>query len=216
MNCENIPKDLPLTDPLLFSFLTILDSVNFNINFNGGVEHPLDKPLPCFEYAVNSWDAISNSENNRAAKTVEQTVICAIWKTKPESDKKSWWQYPLGAKLRKGEQWDVTHKFEFEQWRNNTFFELEQIISALFRRATNTDKVGGLSPKFLADIFEWELVGNEISYVYALDNTANKYYGVGATFKIRGNYINCCPKMDNSLVTLQHYQSLGFTFDGCL
>ena len=87
----------------------------------------------------------------------------------------------------------------------------------LFRKGRTDERQPPLNEpvKYLADIFGWELEEPVITYVYAVDQTSNQFYGVGATLSLKSNYINCCPKWDENLLKLDYFKSLGFTFDGC-
>lgn len=221
MTLDKIPKDLPVTNPLLFSFLVILDAVNFQVNFSGGSERIDDKDLPAFEYAVNTWQTIENPDYPNGGKTLSQTVLCALWKQKPSADCKVYWgkDYPVGGGVtqRKKQIWDLSFKLQFEKWRTQTFQELNQIITGLLRTGTNTDRQPptNATPKFLADIYGFVLADPVITYVYALDQTSGQFYGVGATFTLNSHYINCCPRVEENNLKLDYFKSLGFTFDGC-
>lgn len=218
-NLDTIPKDLPITDPLLFSFLVILDSVKFQMKLDGKQEKK-GTDLPCFSYAVNSWRIGEEDYRGEKIKMVHQDVLSAVWKNKPDPDKCKivWSKYPDGASREEAKKRDVPmqHKYEFEQWRNTTFDELDQIISGLVFKGQEREKTG-LKRKlmYLKDIFGWEIENNSVRYVYAGDSTPHQFYGVGATFTLKSPYMNCCPKMDETKLTKQYFESIGFTFDNC-
>jgi hypothetical protein len=206
---DTIPKDLPISDPLLFSFVSILDSMKININFNGSAFRNFDKNLPAFEYAVNNWTVTEETENGDSFKYLEQTVLCALWKDKPEEMdcKIEWTKNPDGTMLVKEHQ--MNYLYLFEAWKLDAYNDLQQIINLLVAK-NPTPQVKNKNQ--LADIFGWSIV-SPISYVYAKDATANKYYGVGATFTLRSPYIDCCPKVTSTSLQLDWFKEKGFIFN---
>lgn len=212
-----IPKDLPKTNPLLFSFLMILDILKINVRFNGEYERKLDKNLPCFEYGVVNWNVILETDANGTVlnghKSVEYQVRTAIWKGEPPSPdcKIVWSKFPDNTELL-GKSIDVNYVYEHEDFKMRAFDELEQIIYLLVQKG-DFDKVLKKKNQLLADIFGWEIVNNNISFLYAQDVTSNKFYGVGAEFTLKGNYYNCCPIVDTSLLTKDYFTDKGFVFE---
>ena len=82
---ETIPKDLPKTNPLLFSFLAILDALKENVVFSGKYERGQDKVTPAFEYAVNSWSILYDDTSSlNGEKKMQMRVSCAIWNEKED------------------------------------------------------------------------------------------------------------------------------------
>ena len=103
--------------------------------------------------------------------------------------------------------------YDFEQWREETFGQLETIISTLFTKGPKFTGTGINKKRqdYLPDIFGWELGGNIINYLYAVDVTANQFFGVGAQFTLQSPFNNCCPKIDlTNCLTKCYFESLGF------
>lgn len=206
---NTIPSDLPITDPLLFSFVSILDAMKININFNGSAFRNFDKSLPAFEYAVNNWSIVSEIDNNETYKYIDQTVLCALWKDKPEEldCKIEWTKNPDGTTTIK--EHEMNYLYLFESWKLNAFNDLQGIINLLVAKNPTPylpDK------NLLADIFGWAIT-SPIAFVYAKDATANKYYGVGATFTLRSPYFDCCPKVTSTSLQLDWFKEKGFIFN---
>lgn len=207
---EKIPKTLPKENPLLFSFLMILDNFPYNVRFNGKYEREVDKDAPCFEYAVNTWSEIPIKEGDQytGLKEVQLDIMAAIWKPQPENQSDcsiAWTAYPNGEPLKE-RNIDASYTYDFEDWRIRTGDELSNIIFALITKGTDRRE------RYLADIFGWQLVDDRIQYVYAKETTANKYFGVGAKFTLRGNVSNCCPAIPFSELTKKQFIDLGFEF----
>jgi hypothetical protein len=118
----------------------------------------------------------------------------------------TWGKYPNSTQTEK--KYSMDYLYTFEDWRNQTFQELQQIISALTTKRLNVN-----DPKLLSDIFNFEILNNQVSYVYAKDATANKFFGVGATFTLRYPFVDCCPKIPETSLQLDYFKSLGFIFD---
>lgn len=217
---ETIPKDLPSTDPLLFSFLMITDAVNFQIKLDGKQELT-DADLPALNYAVNSWKVADEQDSRgNTCKMVSLDVLAAIWKNKPKAEecKIEWKKYPSGTTREevKKRVLPMPFKYEFENWRNQTFDELDQIISGLvYRGPERGPKPLNKKLLYLPDLFGWEIAGNEVKYVYAGDVNTAQMYGVGAAFVLKTPYMNCCPKMDETKLTKEYFQSIGFTMENC-
>lgn len=210
----HIPKDLPRTDPILFSFMMILDSMQFQIKLDGK-EEKKPEDLPCFSYAINTWRTRTEQDQGDTFKYTEVDLLTAIWKNKPDAGSNILWSRYPDDSTREGEEkknLPMPFKYEFEQWRNQTFDELDMIISALTYRGPERDEQKR-KLIYLPDIYGYEVVNNQISYVYAGDKTPNQFYGVGAALTLKMNYINCCPKFDNTQLTKQYFQSIGFTFN---
>lgn len=216
MSYRQIPKDLPKTNPLLFSFLMIFDTLKLNIFFDGEHERKLDKNLPCFQYAVNAWNIVLETDANGTVlngnKSVEMQVNAAIWKHKPPTDCDIIWsKFPDDTKLKE-KDFEVGYVSEIEDFKNRTVDELERIITLLVQKG-DVDKVAKKKRQLLSDIFGWEIVNNSLSFAYLEDKTNNKYYGIGATFTLKGNYFNCCPIADTDLITKDYFLSKGFVFE---
>ena len=218
---STIPKDLPITDPLLFSFLIIMDAVKFQIKLDGSSDL-LHADLPAFNYAVNSWKVVEEkAAHGQVCKMVCMDILAAVWKDKPDPEKCKvvWSQYPSGTPRSDFKKRDIPmpFKYEFEQWRNGTFNELDQIISGLTHRGPSRDYTLPGKPEchYLPDIFGWEIDKNEIRYVYAGDVNSQQMYGVGAAFVLKTPYMNCCPKMDETKLTKKYFESIGFSMEDC-
>jgi hypothetical protein len=208
---DRIPSDLPKTDPLLFSFLMILDALKMNVRFNGKYSRSVDKLLPAFEYGVNKWKITEISEG---IFEMEQEVMAAFWTGTPiENDcNEVWGKFPNNDPLNE-KPLSVQYAHRFEEWRLETFNNLYAILGTLIGKGVNYDKFLKVKNEYLAETFGWEIVNNEISFVYAKDSTANKYYGVGAVFTLKGNYKNCCPRPDAALLTKAYFKDKGFVFE---
>lgn len=212
MNTNTIPKDLPKTNPLLFSFLVILDALKENVVFSGKYEHDSNKKVtPAFEYAVNSWSMLyDNSSSLNGKKQIQMRVSCAIWNEKEDLGDcgVTWTTFPDGSDVKRIGV-PAQYVYDFEKWRNSTFDTLEKIISAL---VYVDDGVGRKKFKTLADIFGWEIEANRVDYLYAISHTSNQFYGVGATFLLNGYYFNCCPEIDAEHLSSKYLKELGFMF----
>ena len=216
---DTIPKTLPITDPLLFSFLMILDSLKATIRFNGNYARSVDKLLPAFEYGVNKWQVIGQTDKGSGSPNgiyqIESEVTAAFWTEKPPFDaecNEDWAKYPDGTAVNE-HSFAAKYHAEFEAWRIETSNTLQAIINGLVAKGA---KHSNVPPRgeilYLADIFGWEIIDNKVSFVYAQDSTANKFYGVGAVFTLRGNYQNCCPTPDLNILTKSYFESKGFIF----
>lgn len=213
---DTIPKTLPIDNPLLFSFLMIIDSVEFQVRFDGEYSRQFDKDTPAFNYAVNSWSVTKDDQNNR---TISQDVLCALWKDKPDADecKIEWVKVPSGDSTSKDHK--MSYAYTHEEWRMKTFEELDQIISLLTYKDDSSERHPTSKEKiyYLSQIFQWAIVDESITYVYAKDTTANKFYGVGATFTLNSPFKNdCCPKIEDNKLQLDYFKSIGFVFPDLL
>ena len=212
---NTIPKDLPKTNPLLFSFLMIVEALELNIRFDGKYSREMDKDLPCFQFAVNSWNVVYEKDADvlNGNKMIEMQIVCAIWTSKPETNDCAvvWTEYPNGDPIREKPA-DMSYKYDFELWRNSTFDQLERIISLLVYK-TSKRGIDKKKVQTLADIYDFEIVNDVVDYVYAKESTSNQFYGVGATFRLQSKYINCCPIVESSLLDKNYFESLGFVFD---
>lgn len=208
---SKIPKDLPVTNPLLFCFIIIIDAIKINCKINGKAMRDFEKDLPAFEFAVNNWTVTENNDSGQKNKVLSQEVLCALWKEKPDPDdcETIWMKFPNDDETER--KHDMSFLYDFEDWRNRTFNEVEQIISALVYEPV------GVPPSqkrhILKNIFGWDIQGGLVNYVYAIDSTANQFYGVGATFTLLSPFKNCCPKIDDTKLQLNYFKSLGFVFD---
>jgi hypothetical protein len=204
MQQQEIPRDLPQRNPLLFSFLMILEALPTNLRFSGNGRSS-DKILPCFEYAVNSWRIVYSRDpggENNEEKLIEMDVSAAVWKEQPEQPDCGivWSEFPDGTPLQQRE-FQMGDFSNFESWRTTTLDELEAIVSAL----VFTD---------LHDIFGWQIINDSANYLYARDVTSNKFFGVGVRFTLRGYYFNCCPDINRSQLRLPALKQKGFVFTG--
>jgi hypothetical protein len=195
----------------------ILDALKMNVRFNGKYSRSVDKLLPAFEYGVNKWKITSLTDGGTEPNgiyQVEQEVMAAFWTDTPiENDcNEVWGKFPNNDPLNE-KPLSVQYAHRFEEWRLETSNNLYAILSALVGKGIKYDNTLKLKNNYLADIFGWEIVDNEISFVYAKDSTANKYYGVGAVFTLRGNYKNCCPRPDAALLTKAYFKDKGFVFE---
>ena len=200
-NEHQIPLDLPRENALMFSFLKILEAVPFAVRFNGNMRS-LDKPVPCFEYAVDSWSVVNAYESGEftGEKEVELQVNCAIWKEKVQQEdcRSVWSENPDGTPT--GMPFAVGDFALHEAWKQQTFYELELIIRSLI-----DENLG------LVKLFGWQLQNEgRVNYLYAKDATSNKYYGIVASFSLRGYYFNCCPSIDKTLLSANAINSLGY------
>jgi len=217
MNIEDrVPKTLPKENPLLFSFLMILDSLKINVRFNGKYSEPTKKLLPAFEYGVNKWKVVEGRDGDipNGIFTNEMEVMAAFWTDEPiNADcKKAWDKFPNGNPLNE-QSIAAQYAHEFEQWRIDAADSLTTILYALVGKGVKFDNILKIQNKYLTDAFGWEIPNNEINFVYAKDVTANKFYGIGAVFTLRGFYKNCCPAPDYSLLTQAYFESKGFVFE---
>ena len=212
---DTVPKNLPKTDPLQWSFLVAIEALNLNVNFNGASDHKLDKPLPAFEYAVNNWREVTPERFSEDGLLLEQDVLCALWRGQPDQNdcKVKWSKMPDGSDLKR--QYDMDYLYEFEQWKLNTWNDLRRIIATMLVRndSKQRDPITKKILQFPADIFQFELVNNQISYIYAKNSTQNKFLGIGATFTIRSALYDCCPAIDRNNYTIERFKELGFIFD---
>lgn len=210
-NTSTIPKDLPKTNPLLFSFLVILDALKENVVFSGKYERSQDKITPAFEYAVNSWSVVTDATTSvNGEKMIQMRVSCAIWNEKHDLGDcgVSWTTFPDGSEVKRIGV-PAQEVYEFEKWRNSTFDTLEKIISTLVFK---DDASGRKKFKTLADIFGWTIEGDRVDYLYAISHTSNQFYGVGATFLLNGYYYNCCPLIETEHISSKYLDELGFIF----
>ena len=200
---NTIPKDLPQTDPLLFSFFAIIEAVKLNIKFNGKYDGGNKKDLPAFEYAVNNWAVVEED----GYFYIEQQVLCALWKDKPDEldCDVNWDKMPDGTATNR--EYPMDYLYRFEDWRNKSFQELNLIIGLLQEKRKKKN-----DPLLLGDIFEWQILNGAVNYVYAKDTTSNKFFGVGASFTLRSPFIDCCPKISSTSLQKDYFESLGFIF----
>jgi hypothetical protein len=212
LNFEVIPKDLPITNPLLFSFLVIIDAIELNCKINGKSYRAFDKDLPAFEFAVNSWAVTEEIQTGEKYKQLSQNLLCALWKEKPDEDDCNlvWSKFPNDSDTER--KHEMSFLYEFEDWRNRTFEELEQIISALTVGSDVNRFENGERAEFLSKIFNYSIESGVVNYVYAIDSTANKFYGVGATFTLLSPFKNCCPKISETKLQKSYFEALGFVF----
>jgi len=210
-----IPKDLPTTDPLLFSFMMIVNTIKQNVHFNGKEHRDADK-LPLFEYAVNSWRKEEVETPQGSCIYLKMDVLTALWTAKPkEEDCKSVFsKYPDGTTFEEAKHRTMTggYRYEFENWRNGTFDQLDQIISGLTYKGEKRN--GKKLNTYLSQIFGWTIQDNQVEYVYAGDDSG--IFGVGAAFTLcTEKFFNCCVAIDNTKLTLDYFKKLGFNFDNC-
>lgn len=204
-----IPKDLPIVDPLLFSFLMIIDSAQFQVSLRGKYSDYKDY-LPVFEYAVNTFN-VSFDQDEQDRQILVQNITCGYWRDKPEQDEctKIYVKYPNDEESNR--QHEIAWTQDFEAWRIDCFDNIRQIISALIYRAEGSDRNPDKSKKkFLADIFGWELEGDVVNFYYAINKTNKQLYGVGADFSLQSPVYDCCGKVDLSRVEKLALEDLGF------
>lgn len=215
MDLSIIPKDLPKKNPLLFSFLMILDALKMNVRFNGKYSRPTDKLLPAFEYAVNTWDVLGLDAGAEAQQPtqISMDVVAALWKNRPDENDCSvtWSKFPNLEEVKE-KPFSVDYFYDFEEWRNETFDELESIISYLVAKGAKRNPTTKEINYYLADMFGWKIEGR-VTFMYAVNSTANQFYGVGAKFTLIGDYSNCCPRIDDNLITKSYFESVGFVFE---
>lgn len=202
-----IPKTLPKDNPLLFAFIMIIDALKGNVQFRGKYSREMDKDLPCFEYAVNNWNLELGNDGGVPTGIQYQVlqVSAALWKHRPEKGVCNvlWTEFPNQAPLEHFPEIDMSFFYDFEDWRVQTFNELAAIVGALFDKQL----------PFWQPPFYFELVGNQISFVYAVDSTANKFYGVGASFQIKMPFGDCCLPLETDNLTLDYFKEIGFIFN---
>lgn len=205
---DKIPRDLPITDPLLFSLLVIIDAAEFQIRIRGKFDNK-HEDLPVFEYAVNTW-RVEEDPQDENIKTLYQNILCGYFRDKPieEDCVKIWGAFPDGEKTSKKHNIDYTA--EFEQWRNQCFAHLEQIIAALVEKGEDRDPVTKKRRRLLADIFKWEIQDNIVNYFYVVNKSNLQLYGVGAEFELSSPFKNCCPKIPSNKIQKSFLQSKNF------
>jgi hypothetical protein len=218
---EQLPKDLPITNPLLFSFLMAIDANKSNVTYDGATEGGATKGGNSFKYAVNKWRTVQEAgpDAKNPIEYLEQDVLAVIWRQKPKiTDIIKWCLFPNGDPTCKKRDTNLSFKLPFESWRNTTFNELDQIIKTLTAKSSKdpyADKrEHGRKLKLLGDIYDWNIKDGKITYVYAKDSTCEDMFGVGAAFTIRSCFYNCCPDYDRTKVDLRYFRELGFVFDG--
>lgn len=213
IDLKKVPADLPMTDPLLFSWLVVLEASGLNIKMGDYLDKPNQKDIPAFEYAVNNWTVVEDSTSpNFRTKKLQQTVLCALWKDQPPRlpEKISWSQNPDGTEL--GRKQNVDYLYRFEDWRNQSFRELELLISLLLAKGERKRDASNKIIQTPADYYDFELLGGTVNYIFAKDTTSNQYFGVGATFTLQSDWNNYCPKADLEAVRIQRFKDLGFIF----
>lgn len=207
---EKLPKDLPKTDPLLFSFLVIIDAAEFQVNLRGKYTGNEDH-LPVFEYAVNSWNTQQIDPNEPRRLQLVQNVLCGYFRDKPDvgTTRKVYAEFPDGTATEK--QHDIEYHKDFESWRLDCYNNLEQILSALFIKSKTHDRTStGARVQTLADIFGWELTDGVINYFYVVNKSNHQLYGVGAEFNVQSPNLECCPKVDLNKIERTYLDALGF------
>lgn len=211
---STIPKDLPKTNPLLFSFWAIIEASKMNLKIDGIDARNFEKDVPAFQYAVQSWRIITQKEQGRKYPRLEQDVVCAIWTDTPLEGycEYEWDKKPNGEETRKKDR--VDYLYRFEKWKNEQFDNLDAILSHLVEKNDNSVKrdADGKKLVYIADIFDFAITNNTIQYLYVKNATANQYFGIGASFTLQSSYYSCCPKIDQNKLTLSFLQSIGFDF----
>lgn len=213
IDLKKMPADLPMTDPLLFSWLVVLEASGLNIKMGDYLDKGSVKDLPAFEYAVNNWTVVEDSTApNFRTKKLQQQVLCALWKEQPPTlpEKIAWSQNPDGSQLDRKQ--NVDYLYRFEDWRNQSFRELELLISLLLTKGNGKRDASNNKIVTPADYYDFELVGGSVNYLFAKDTTSNKFFGVGATFTLQSDWNNHCPDSAIEAIRVQKFKDLGFIF----
>lgn len=206
---SKIPKHLSITDPLLFSFLMVIDAAEFQANLRGKYSENKNH-LPVFEYAVNTMPVIFDQQNQNS-QTQIQNITCGLFRDKPNSEDctKIYTEFPDGTESNR--QYHLAWTADFEAWRLELLDNTRQIITALLRKATGRHPDNS-KKKSVADIYGWELQGDTVNFFYAINKAANQLYGVGADFTITSPVFNCCTKVPESKIEKVYMEDLGFKF----